>query len=74
MYRCERTSNKEGGSIEEFLCVLERLERSIAYTLESTPTEPESSGGITGITSLSPDTEEKRVIEKPAWHNLHKFP
>ena len=34
--------------------VLERLERSIAYTLESTPTEPESSGGITGITSLAP--------------------
>ena len=33
--------------------VLERLERSIAYTLESTPTEPESSGGITGIISLA---------------------
>ena len=47
--------------------VLERLERSIAYTLESTPTEPESSGGITGITSLSPDTEENRVVQKPAW-------
>ncbi|MGB1475076.1 MAG: DNA mismatch repair endonuclease MutL [Candidatus Poseidoniaceae archaeon] len=47
--------------------VLERLERSIAYTLESTPTEPESSGGITGITSLSQDTEEKRVVQKPAW-------
>jgi len=47
--------------------VLERLERSISYTLESTPTEPESSGGITGITSLAPQTEEKRVVEKPAW-------
>lgn len=47
--------------------VLERLERSIAHTLESTPTEPESSGGITGITSLAPQTEERRVIEKPAW-------
>ena len=47
--------------------VLERLERSIAYTLESTPTEPESSGGITGITSLAPQTEERRVVEKPAW-------
>lgn len=47
--------------------VLERLERSIAYTLESTPTEPESSGGITGITSLAPQTEEKRIVEKPAW-------
>jgi DNA mismatch repair protein MutL len=47
--------------------VLERLERAIAYTLESTPTEPESSGGITGITSLAPQTEEKRAIQKPAW-------
>ena len=47
--------------------VLERLERSIAYTLESTPTEPESSGGITGITSLAPQTEERRAVEKPAW-------
>ena len=47
--------------------VLERLERSIAYTLESTPTEPESSGGITGITSLAPQTQERRVVEKPAW-------
>ncbi len=47
--------------------VLERLERAIAYTLESTPTEPESSGGITGITSLSKDFEEKREAEKPAW-------
>jgi len=47
--------------------VLERLERSIAYTLESTPTEPESSGKITGILSLAPQTEDKRTIEKPAW-------
>ena len=47
--------------------VLERLERSIAHTLESTPTEPESSGGITGITSLAQETEDKRVVEKPAW-------
>ena len=47
--------------------VLERLERSIAYTLESTPTEPESSGGITGIVSLAPQNEEKRVVQKPAW-------
>ena len=47
--------------------VLERLERSIAHTLESTPTEPESSGRITGIVSLAPQTEEKRTIEKPAW-------
>ena len=47
--------------------VLERLERSIAYTLESTPTEPESSGGITGITSLAPQPVERRVVEKPAW-------
>lgn len=47
--------------------VLERLERAIAHTLESTPTEPESSGGITGITSLAPQTTEKKRIEKPAW-------
>ena len=47
--------------------VLERLERSIAYTLESTPTEPESSGGITGITSLAPNSVEKRDMKKPAW-------
>ena len=47
--------------------VLERLDRAIAYTLESTPTEPESSGGITGITSLAPETKERRTIEKPAW-------
>ncbi|MBT5184842.1 MAG: DNA mismatch repair endonuclease MutL [Euryarchaeota archaeon] len=47
--------------------VLERLERAIAHTLESTPTEPESSGGITGITSLAPQTTEKRNVEKPAW-------
>ena len=30
-------------------------------------TEPESSGGITGITSLAPQTQERRVVEKPAW-------
>ncbi len=47
--------------------VLERLERAIAFTLETTPTEPESSGGITGITSLSPETKYQRTVEKPAW-------
>lgn len=47
--------------------VLERLERAIAHTLESTPTEPESSGGITGITSLAPAPQEKRNVEQPAW-------
>ena len=49
--------------------VLERLERAIAHTLESTPTEPESSGGITGITSLAPAPQEKRNVERPAWAN-----
>jgi len=50
--------------------VLERLERAIAYTLESTPTEPESSGGITGITSLASQPVEKRSVEKPAWAQM----
>jgi DNA mismatch repair protein MutL len=47
--------------------VLERLERSIAHTLESTPTEPESSGGLTGIVSLAPQSIEKSGIKKPSW-------
>ena len=47
--------------------VLERLERAIAHTLESTPTEPESSGGITGIVSLAPQTLEKNDTKKPSW-------
>ncbi|MDP6869252.1 MAG: DNA mismatch repair endonuclease MutL [Candidatus Poseidoniaceae archaeon] len=49
--------------------VLERLERAIAFTLETTPTEPESSGGITGITSLAAETKFQRNVEKPAWAN-----
>ena len=47
--------------------VLERLERSISYTLESTPTEPESSGSITGITSLAREENHSREIQKHAW-------
>jgi DNA mismatch repair protein MutL len=47
--------------------VLERLERAIAHTLESTPTEPESSGPITGITSLAPASAESKPSEKPSW-------
>ncbi len=49
--------------------VLERLERAISYTLESTPTEPESSGGITGIYSLAKENQTKKPTEKPAWAN-----
>ena len=47
--------------------VLERLERAVAHTLESTPTEPESSGGITGIESLAPNPVERKEVQKPAW-------
>ena len=47
--------------------VLERLERAISHTLESTPTEPESSGGITGIVSLAPQAKERDNQQKPAW-------
>ena len=47
--------------------VLERLERCIAHTLESTPTEPESSGGITGIVSLAKQPEQRRETSKPSW-------
>ncbi len=47
--------------------VLERLERAIAHTLESTPTEPESSGPITGITSLANQTQESKPVQKPSW-------
>ena len=52
--------------------VLERLERSIAYTLESTPTEPESSGGITGIVSLAPQNEEKELSKSQHGRKLHR--
>ena len=47
--------------------VLERLERSIAYTLQSVPTEPESSGIITGIASRISKVDDTRVDDKPAW-------
>ena len=47
--------------------VLERLERSIAYTLQSVPTEPESSGIITGIASRISKVDDTRVDDRPAW-------
>ena len=53
--------------------VLERLERAISHTLESTPTEPESSGGVTGIVSLANQTVNKQNVEKPAWAQTAQF-
>ena len=47
--------------------VLERLERSISYTLQSAPTEPESSGIITGIAPSISKSDVKNVENKPAW-------
>ena len=37
--------------------VLERLERSIAYTLENVATEPETDGDIIGLSSLNPNVK-----------------
>ena len=37
--------------------VLERLERSIAYTLENVATEPETDGSIIGLSSLNPNVK-----------------
>tara|TARA_B100000614_G_scaffold199973_1_gene181150 strand:- start:1482 stop:3497 length:2016 start_codon:yes stop_codon:yes gene_type:complete len=41
--------------------VLERLERAIAHTLESTPTEPDATGGIPGLQGLTDDKKVKSV-------------
>ena len=41
--------------------VLERLERAIAHTLESTPTEPDATGGIPGLQGLNDDKKVKSV-------------
>ena len=41
--------------------VLERLERAIAYTLETVPTEPDATGGIPGLQGLSSDQAIKPV-------------
>ena len=53
--------------------VLEKLERAIAFTLESVPTTPESAGGIAGIESVSKSSiqvelprEQNAVEQKPA--------
>ena len=41
--------------------VLERLERAIGHTLESTPTEPDATGGIPGLQGLTDDKKVKSV-------------
>ena len=41
--------------------VLERLERAIAHTLESVPTEPDASGGLPGLQGLSSQNTTKSV-------------
>ena len=46
--------------------VLERLERAIAYTLESVPTTPEAAGGIAGIESV---TKTSIQVELPRSEN-----
>lgn len=42
--------------------VLERLERAIAHTLESIPTEPDATGGIPGLQGLS-NQQSKTSVE-----------
>lgn len=41
--------------------VLERLERAIAFTLETVPTEPDATGGIPGLQGLSSSQAPKPV-------------
>ena len=41
--------------------VLERLERAIAYTLETVPTEPDATGGIPGLQGLATQQQVKSV-------------
>lgn len=43
--------------------VLERLERAIAYTLASSPTQPDSSGELQGLEGLSHNSIEKPIQE-----------
>lgn len=43
--------------------VLERLERAIAYTLASSPTQPDSSGELQGLEGLSNNSIEKPIQE-----------
>jgi len=42
--------------------VLERLERAIAHTLETVPTEPDATGGIPGLQGLS-QTQDVKPVE-----------
>ena len=41
--------------------VLERLERAIAYTLETVPTEPDATGSIPGLQGLATQQQVKSV-------------
>ena len=41
--------------------VLERLERAIAYTLETVPTEPDATGGIPGLQGLATQQQVESV-------------
>lgn len=62
--------------------VLERLERSIAYTLENVATEPESDGSIIGLSSLNPNVKpiqdslfvNEQEKEKEAGNNIASPP
>ena len=55
--------------------VLERLERAIAHTLESVPTQPDAAGGIPGLQGLgiqkaTPIQEHLSTIETPSVNPL----
>ncbi len=49
--------------------VLQRLERSIQYTLSKVPTQPEEKGKLTGITKVSDNGLSNNLMEskKPKW-------
>ena len=49
--------------------VLQRLERSIQYTLSKVPTQPEEKGKLTGITKVSDNELSNNLMEskKPKW-------
>ena len=49
--------------------VLQRLERSIQYTLSKVPTQPEEKGKLTGITKVSDNESSNNLMEskKPKW-------
>ncbi|MBT5595073.1 MAG: DNA mismatch repair endonuclease MutL [Euryarchaeota archaeon] len=54
--------------------VLERLERSIAHTLESVPTQPDAAGGIPGLQGLGiqkvTSIQEHLTVETPSTNPL----